>query len=292
MPFSSNIIYATVNHGAGNVDYKFDISTPSSGSNFPLIIYVHGGGWYDYNVTKASPPYAGETDFGRAVASIDYVMSDVAQFPAQIYCVKAAIRYIKANAATWSIDPNRICLAGHSAGGELAALAAMSGNGVLEGNYGNFLGQDSSVKCLMDGYGPYNFTTFFSQVLASPVSDGVKTNLQAVTQYLVDVTKKGAPSKGSGVKGGTPTKSGAGRRPPLKARSASPSSYVRAGAVPTYIFNGDADTTVTPSQNTNFETDLTNVGAYVVHDVIAGGGHGSYNATIQANQRAFWNAKL
>jgi len=101
----------------------------------PAVIWVHGGGWQAGERSPSPSPVLAALGF--VTASISYRFSDEAIFPAQIHDVKAAIRFLRANAPRWGIDPERIGIWGHSAGGHLAALAAVSeGVPALEGEGG------------------------------------------------------------------------------------------------------------------------------------------------------------
>ncbi len=105
----------------------FDASIPEGVGPFPAAVIVHGGGWVrgDRRVDVA-PLFAPLTHAGIAWFSIDYrLSSDVSQFGGAINDVEAAIRYVKAHAAEYRIDPGRIALIGESAGGQLAAMAAL-----------------------------------------------------------------------------------------------------------------------------------------------------------------------
>jgi acetyl esterase/lipase len=103
---------------------KLDIYLPDAGDGpFPVIASIHGGAWMigDKGDTQNSPMMEG-LKRGYAVACINYRLSGEAQFPAQIFDCKAAIRYLRANAAPYYLDPNRIAAWGSSAGAHLAAL--------------------------------------------------------------------------------------------------------------------------------------------------------------------------
>ena len=96
---------------------------------------------------------------GYAVASINYRLSQHAVFPAQIEDCKAAIRWLRANAAKYHLDPDHIGVWGASAGGHLVAMLGTTG-GVkeLEGTGGN-LDQSSRVQCVVDWFGPTDLAT-------------------------------------------------------------------------------------------------------------------------------------
>ncbi len=104
-----------------------DASIPDGPGPFPAVIVVHGGGWVrgDRRV-EVAPLFAPLSQAGIAWFSIDYrLSSDLTQFGVAIEDVKAAIRFVKAHAAAYRIDQDRIALIGESAGGQLAAMAAL-----------------------------------------------------------------------------------------------------------------------------------------------------------------------
>ena len=91
----------------------------------PLLIWIHGGGWM--GGSKSQCPYLYQLRRGYIVASVEYRFSQKALFPAQIQDCQAAIRWLRANARKYNIDPDRIGVGGASAGGHLAALVGTSG---------------------------------------------------------------------------------------------------------------------------------------------------------------------
>ena len=131
----SQTFAATSSGALQNVEYSrpagaplyFDASLPSGPGPLPAVIIVHGGGWVrgDRRV-EVAPLFQPLAEAGIAWFSIDYrLTNDVMQFGVAIDDVKAAIRFIKSHAADYRIDPNRIALIGESAGGQLAAMAAL-----------------------------------------------------------------------------------------------------------------------------------------------------------------------
>ena len=99
---------------------------------FPLVVYVHGGGWQSGHTRHAGAfadwpaALALLASRGYAVASIEYRLSSEAKFPAAIQDVKASIRWLRSKSAEFQIDRTRTVIWGGSAGGQLAALAATS----------------------------------------------------------------------------------------------------------------------------------------------------------------------
>lgn len=133
----------------------------------PAVVYVHGGGWLSGE--RASTPNRILAEAGFLTLSISYRFSSEAIFPAQIHDVKAAIRWIRANAGRYGVDPERIGIWGHSAGGHLAALAAVTGNNPdFEGEGGN-PDQDSSVQAAAPISAPLEFLIDWYAVGEMPV---------------------------------------------------------------------------------------------------------------------------
>lgn len=123
----------------GDRTLQLDIFRPKNASEkLPAIVCIHGGGWRKgakINHRKVALALAAK---GYVTASIDYRLSGEAIFPAHIHDCKAAVRFLRANAERFGIDPDRFGAIGHSAGGHLAALLATSaGVAELEGDGGN-----------------------------------------------------------------------------------------------------------------------------------------------------------
>lgn len=138
-----------------------DLYMPTNATKPALMVWIHGGAWS--GGSKENPP----TEFiehGFALASINYRLSGEAKFPTQIHDIKAAIRFLRANAQKYGFDADKIILWGSSAGGHLAVLAGVTnGNADLEGNLGENLQTSSKVQAILDYYGPTNLTTILKQ---------------------------------------------------------------------------------------------------------------------------------
>jgi acetyl esterase/lipase len=129
---------------------------PDDVCNPPLVVYIHGGGWQSGSHKDCKVSWL--TEYGFAVASISYRLTDEATFPAQIHDCKAAIRWLRGNAARCGYDATRIAVTGTSAGGHLAALLGTSGDvELLEGTLGLHLEQSSRVQAVVDFYGATDF---------------------------------------------------------------------------------------------------------------------------------------
>jgi len=132
----------------------------------PLIVWIHGGGWQ--GGSKDMCPMATEILRGYAVASINYRLSQHAIYPAQIDDCQTALRWLRKHASQYKLDPDRIGVAGASAGGHLAALV-----GVLGGKTRNHPDR-VDVQCVVDVFGPADFLTIWSQ--SDPKTTVIKHN--------------------------------------------------------------------------------------------------------------------
>ncbi len=142
----------------GHERQRLDLYVPEKADGpLPVIVWVHGGAWLTGSKEGGGPalPFVGK---GYAVASINYRLSQHAKFPAQIEDCKAAIRWLRANAKTYNLDPGRFGVWGASAGGHLVALLGTSGDVKdLEGNAGTD-DQSSRVQAVVDWFGPTDVT--------------------------------------------------------------------------------------------------------------------------------------
>jgi acetyl esterase/lipase len=144
----------------GDVDLKLDLAMPKNGDGpFPGVVCIHGGGWRGgqrEDLAKTIDVLAGR---GFVAVTISYRLAPLAKFPAQIEDCKAAVRWLRANAAKYHINPDRIGAAGFSAGAHLACLLGTTDkNDGLEGKGGN-PEQSSRVQAVVSFFGPTDLTT-------------------------------------------------------------------------------------------------------------------------------------
>ena len=184
----------------GHARNKLDLYLPAKADHpLPVIVWIHGGGWYAGS--KEGCPAVPLVAKGYAVASINYRFSQHALFPAQIEDCKAAIRWLRANAKKYNLDPDHIGVWGASAGGHLVALLGTTGSvKELEGTGGN-LDQSSRVQCVVDWFGPTDFTKMggwqdkpdspMARLVGGPVRD--RQELAAKANPITYIGKDSAP---------------------------------------------------------------------------------------------------
>jgi acetyl esterase/lipase len=148
----------------GNDSLELDLRIPDGVGPWPVILYLHSGAWITGDRTGG--PAIRQASRGYAVASIDYPLAPTYVWPTQLEACKAAVRWLRANAARFNLDPTRIGVFGTSAGGHLAAMLGTTADrpefeGLALGN-----GQYSSaVKAVVDLYGPTDLLKIDEQKL-------------------------------------------------------------------------------------------------------------------------------
>jgi acetyl esterase/lipase len=236
-----DIVYAQV----GDRKLLLDIYFPQEITNPYLIVWIHGGAWH--SGSKASPPLSFVRS-GYALASVDYRLSVEATFPAPVHDIKAAIRYLRANASKHGYRADKIIIAGSSAGAHLAALAGVTnGDKLLEGEVGEFTKISSSIQGIIDYYGPTNFTTILKQ--STPHGISVRGPAMAL---LLGKTVDNAPEM---------------------AKLASPALQVDPTDPPLLIFHGDQDIQVPINQSHELVGEYKQNRLKVQLEVVHGGGH-------------------
>jgi acetyl esterase/lipase len=136
------------------------IPNPKPGKPVPAVVLLHGGGWSGGTRENMMNQCFLVAQHGYVGASVEYRLSGQAPFPACLQDCKAAVRYLRANAGKYGIDPDRISVWGCSAGGHLAAMLGLTENiAEFEGDGGN-PGVSSRVQLVVDCFGPTDFDTW------------------------------------------------------------------------------------------------------------------------------------
>jgi acetyl esterase/lipase len=234
----------------GHERQKLDLYLPKGGWNLPLIINIHGGAFKAGSKEMGVP--VEHLARGYAVASINYRLSQHALFPAQIEDCKAAVRWLRAHAGTYGLDPNHFAAWGSSAGGHLAALLGTTGD-TKEFDGGDHLDQPSRVQAVVDYFGP----TDFLQMDAHRPPDGMVHDAADSPESLLI----GGPIQQN----------------PEKTRRANPITYVTKDDPPFLIVHGDADPLVPHHQSELLAAALERAGVPVTFYTVKGAGHGRFN---------------
>ena len=133
-----------------------DIFYPQTGEGpWPLVIYIHGGGWTIGHKREAALDFLPILQNGYAVISVDYRLAPAVKYPEFLFDVKTAVRWARANAAEYGFDPDRFAAVGDSAGAQLSMMIAFSDqHPECEGEKYGWAGVSSCVQAVVDIYGP------------------------------------------------------------------------------------------------------------------------------------------
>ncbi len=179
--------------------HLLDIYLPAQGANFPLVIWIHGGGWRTGD-KYADMGYMKSTlknliDNGYAVASIDYSQSTSKTFPTQIQECNQAINFLTENIAKYKLDKSRFALMGFSAGGHLASLLALSLNDSVKEFLPNGKSISFKIKAVVDFYGPSDLLSLslIRYETDSTKLEGISIFLGGSVMTRPDVAKRASP---------------------------------------------------------------------------------------------------
>lgn len=248
-----------INYAADDLAaHCMDIYLPENDSKkHKVVIAIYGSAWFSNNMKGIAYMSIGKplTDAGFAVACINHRSSGDAKFPAQIHDVKAAVRFIRANAEKYSLDTSFIGITGFSSGGHLAALAGVS-NGMktrtegsttidIEGSLGEYASESSDVDAVVDWFGPVD-----------------------MSRMEKCETVKDEKSPEAALIGGAPAEM------PDMIRLISPITYVGEKTVPFLVIHGQADNVVPHCQGVYFSDVLREAGKLKEFISVPDGQHG------------------
>lgn len=222
----------------------------------PAVVHFHGGGWRTGERSSLGPavdgfglsPIEQLADAGFVVASADYRLSTVATFPAQLLDAKAAVRWLRAHAAEYGVDPHRIYAWGDSAGGHLASLLGLTADFPVHA--GIDAPDDDRVAGVVAWYPPTDLLRMGGQARPDAVARADDPGSREA--LLIGAQPADAPDK---------------------ARAASPLSYVHAGAPPFLLIHGTADRFVPVAQSTSLAGALEDAGNAVELLLLEGADH-------------------
>ncbi len=250
----------------GHERHKLDVFTPTDANESvrPLIVWVHGGAWL--GGSKDNCPAVRFVNRGYVVASINYRLSRHAKYPAQIEDCKAAIRFLRAHAKDYGIDPNRVGVWGSSAGGHLVALLGTTGD-VKQYDKGENLDQSSRVQAVCDFFGPTDFT------------------LMSKFESTMDHDSPTAPEA---LLIGGPVQENKDL-----CKAANPITYVTKDDPPFLICHGNKDPLVPHNQSVILDEALTQAKVESTLHIVEGGGHGGWrDAKVNKMVEEFFDKHL
>jgi len=228
---TSATTFTDVAYASTSTAQKMDIYLPAGEGPFPVVVFIHGGAFKMGNKEMETANAAVLVSKGYAAVSINYRLSGEAKFPAQIQDCKAAIRFLRANAAKYKLNADKIASWGASAGGNLSALLGTSGGvSELEGAELGNSGFSSAVLVSVDWFGPINFSTMDAE--ASALGFTLSTNSASSPESQL---------MGAAV----PTI-------PAQVAKANPTTYITADDAAFFIQVGDADRNIPYTQSENF----------------------------------------
>jgi acetyl esterase/lipase len=219
-------------YGTLHAAQKIDIYTPKAVAPFPVVVLIHGGGWVqgdkmEYRTSQKTEALLAR---GYAVVAVNYRLSGIAKFPAQIQDVKAAVRWIRANANTYKFNIDKIGAWGTSAGGHLTALLATSGGiNALDNLTQGDATKSSVIQAAVDWFGPTDLLQMDAQTLAQGCSANNATH--------------NSPNSPESSLMGYPIQT-----QPTLVQAANPITYVTSNDPPMYISHGLGDCTVPRAQ--------------------------------------------
>lgn len=239
----------------GDRALKLDLYRPKeTRGRVPGLIFIHGGGWSsgDKSVYKIYCQRFAEK--GYVAASIGYRLSKEAPFPAAVQDAKCAVRWLRANAELYSVDPDKIAVLGGSAGGHLSMMVGyVSDDSELEGE-GGHADTSSVVQAVVNFYGPTDLTVPFAH------------DKDVVINFLSKKKYADAPE--------------------LYTR-ASPLSYLTKDDPPTLILHGTTDDIVPIDQADKLAGKLAELDIPYVYDRLEGWPH-SMDIAQPVNDRCMW----
>jgi acetyl esterase/lipase len=261
-----NLPYA----GTANPRQMLDLALPQAKSTKPrpVLAFIHGGGWSKGSKNGGLRRILPFLHSGGYIGvSIGYRLSDEAQWPAQIHDCKAAIRWLKANAKKYNLDPERIAVHGTSAGGHLVAMLGVTGDvAELNGKLGPHTEQDNRVACVVDYFGPTELLT-----MDDHPSTMVHNAANSPESRLI----------GGAIQGHKET-----------ARQASPISHVTRDDAPILICHGTDDKLVPYAQSVDFHAKLKQAKVNSTLITVKGGGHGLRGKKLVAIVTQFLQSRL
>lgn len=254
----TGIVYSQITSASDNRTLQMTLLVPCTDKPKPAIIYYPGGGFLSAAHDRYVEMRMALAEAGFVVASVEYrTVPDM--FPALLVDGKSAVRYLRAHARQFGIDPQRIGVIGDSAGGYLAQMVGVTG-GDKEYDQGDYLDQSSDVQAAATIYGISNLMN---------IGEGYSQEIQdihaskAVTEALLVHGTAFASYPGASILSDT-----------AKAMKASPMGHIRKDLPPFLIMHGTADALVSPVQSRQLYDALKKADNDVSYVEVEDAGHG------------------
>ena len=259
-PTFANVDYAPADPATSN-GHKLDIYMPAASSGpVPVAIWTGGSAWMaDTGKALAGGVAIQLNPAGYAVVGVSIRSSRQVKFPGQLHDIKAAIRYLRANAAKYGFDANHIAIIGDSSGGWTSAMAALTGDAPeMEGSVGT-TGVSSAVQAAVAFYPPTNFLAMDTYALRKCEGAACHDSEQSPESQLV-----GCPIQTC----------------PEKVRAASPMTYLTPADPPMLILHGDSDQLVPHNQGEQLYMALNKACKDAVFITLPKAPHGNWNGFL------------
>jgi acetyl esterase/lipase len=227
-PTHANLDYAPP-EPATSVGHKLDLYIPAGSTRpLPVVIFTGGSAWMrDTGKSRAGSLALQLNPAGYAVAGVSIRSSSQVKFPGQLHDIKAAIRWLRANAATYSLDPSHIAIVGDSSGGWTSAMAALTGDAPeLEGSVGT-KGVSSAVQAAVAFYPPTDFLSMDAWAIRKCTPPNCHDSEDSPESRLVGCAIQSCPDK---------------------VRAANPLRYITQADPPIMILHGESDPLVPHNQ--------------------------------------------
>lgn len=285
IPTHEGLIYAVV----GGTPLRLDLYIPPNANPpYATVLWIHGGGWSGGSRFPAGNAQS-LLNAGFAVASVDYRLTSRAgqyggasvTFPAQIHDVKAAVRWLRANASLYRLDRSRFGCWGSSAGGHLSALLGMSAEPTpIEGNVGGNTSFTSRMAACADYFGPTDILVINLDVTTPP---GSTINHDAPTSPESRLVGWDDPGQGIGnIRANLSNPNAPYPQLVTLCHLVNPITFVDSADPPSFIAHGTADTSVPLRQSTRLHEALATAGVLHEYREVEGFGHGFLGAETNA----------
>jgi acetyl esterase/lipase len=258
-PTHADLDYAPPEPADSN-GHRLDLYLPAGGKSWPVVVWTSGSAWMADSGKRGAGAVALRLNpAGYAVAGVSIRSSSQVQFPGQLHDIKAAVRWLRAHAALYNLDPDHIAIMGDSSGGWTAAMAAVTGDAAeMEGSVGT-TGVSSAVQAAVAFYPPTDFLAMDAWALRRCEGPRCHDSESSPESRLVGCAIQSCPDK---------------------VRSANPVRYVTAADPPIMILHGNSDPLVPHNQGERLYMALNKACLDAVFISLPKAPHGNWNGIL------------